>query len=98
MLPSDVESLKNGIIKTSKNEAKAPYNILLLGETGVGKSTFLELIEGVLAGKHLNSFNLDLLDRANDLTNQTHTNSAHLYELSSKNGIVVSPGICEHDD
>ena len=98
MFPSDVESLKNGIIKTSKNEAKAPYNILLLGETGVGKTTFLELIAGVLAGKHLNSFDLDDLDRAIDLTNQTHTDSTHLFELRSKNGIVVSASICEHGD
>ena len=94
VLPSDVESLKNGIIKTSKNEAKAPYNILLLGETGVGKSTFLELIASVLAGKHINPYNLDDLDHTNDLT----TNSVHLYELTSKNGIVVSASICEHVD
>ena len=94
MLPSDVESLRNGIIKTSKNEAKAPYNILLLGETGVGKSTFLELIASVLAGKHINPYNLDDLDHTNDLT----TNSVHLYELTSKNGIVVSASICEHVD
>lgn len=96
MFPSDVESLKNGIIKTSKNEAKAPYNILLLGEAGVGKSTFVELIASVLAGERLNPYNLDVLDRANDLTNQTQTNSTHLYELTSKNGIVVSASICEH--
>ena len=93
MFPSDVESLKNGIIKTSKNETKA-YNILLLGETGVGKSTFLELIASVLAGKHINPYNIDVLDHTNDLT----TNSIQLCELKSKNGIVVSASICEHGD
>ena len=98
MFPSDVESLKNGIIKTSKNEAKAPYNILLLGETGVGKSTFLGLIASVLAGKHINPYNPDVLDHTNNLTNQTQTNSVHLYELTSENGIVVSASICEHGD
>src|SRR5258706_11969600 len=36
---SDVESLKKGIIKTSKNKAKMSYTILLVGETGVGKSS-----------------------------------------------------------
>jgi len=95
---SDVESLKNGIIKTSRNEATAPYNILLLGEPGVGKSTFLELIASVLAGKHINPYNLDILDHTNDLTNQTPTNSAHLYEFTSKNGIVVSTSIYKHGD
>ena len=98
MFPRDVDSLKNGIIKTSKNEAKAVYNIVLLGETGVGKSTFLELITSVLAGKRINPYNPDVVDHTIDLTNENQTDSAHLYELVSKNGIVVSANICEHGD
>ena len=98
MFLSDVESLKNGIIKTSNHEATTPYNILLLGETGVGKTTFLELIASVLTGKHINPYNLDVLNHTNDLTNQTPTNSAHLYEFTSKNGTVVSTSIYKHAD
>jgi predicted GTPase len=93
---SDVESLKYGVIKTSKNEAKAPYNILLLGETHVGKSTFVELIASVLVGKRVNLDELDVLDCTDGLTNQTRTNSPHLYEFTSKNGMLVSATICEH--
>ena len=93
---SDVESLKSGIIKTSKNEPKAVYTILLLGETGVGKTTFLELIASVLAGKSINLYDLEVLDHTNDLTNQN--NSVHLYEFTSKNGIIVSASICEYGE
>lgn len=96
MFLSDVEFLKNGFIKTSKDEAKAPYTIILLGETGVGKTTFIELIASVLVGKRVNLDDLDILDHTDDLTNQTQTNSAHLYEFTSKNGVVVSASICEH--
>lgn len=96
MFPSDVESLKYGFIKTSKDEAQAPYTIILLGETGVGKTTFIELIASVLVGKRINLDDLDILDHTDELTNQTQTNSAPLYEFTSKNGIVVSDSICEH--
>jgi polynucleotide 5'-kinase involved in rRNA processing len=41
-----------GIIKTSaENKAQAPYTILLVGETGTGKSSLLEFIANVLVGK-----------------------------------------------
>ena len=42
-----------GIIKTRTNPAKAPYTILLAGETGVGKSSLLELIANVLHSKDI---------------------------------------------
>jgi Holliday junction resolvasome RuvABC ATP-dependent DNA helicase subunit len=93
---SDVESLKDVVIETPKDMAKTYYNILLLGETGVGKSTFIELIASVLIGKRINLCDLDILDHTNDLTNQSQTNSTHLYEITCENGIVVSTGIREH--
>jgi len=95
-LASDVESLRRGIIKTSKNEAKASYTILLVGETGVGKSSVLEFIANVLAGNDIDHYNLDVLDNTNERggsNNQSQTNSARLYEFTSKNGIVVSVGV-----
>lgn len=56
----------------------------------------MELIASVLIGKHVNLCDLDVLDPTNDLTDESQTNSAHLYKLTSKNGIVVSARICEH--
>jgi len=96
---SDVESLKQGTIEISKNKARAPYTILLVGETGVGKSSLLELIANVLAGNDIGHYNFNTLDHTNERgrsNNQSQTNSAHFYEFTSKNDIVVSSVICEH--
>ena len=84
-----------GIIKTSKNGANRPYTILLVGETGVGKSSLLEFIGNVLAGKDIDQYNFDILDRTNEQggsDNQSQTNASHLYEFTSSNGIIVSVG------
>ena len=90
-----MESLRQGIIKTSRNEARAPYTVLLVGETGVGKSTFLEFIANVLIGNTLACYDFGLLDRTNERPSNSHsqTGSARLYELVSNGGIVVSPSI-----
>jgi len=96
---SDIESLKNGVINVSKNNAKAPYTILLVGEIGVGKSSVLELIANVLAGNDTDNYHFNILDRTNEQggpSNQSQTNSARIYELKSKNGIVVSTNISKH--
>ena len=94
--PSDVGSIKKGIIKQTENGAKAPYIILLVGETGAGKSSFLEFIANVLSGRTLDNYDLSILDRNNEPdvpAYQSKTQHARLYELTSKNGIVVSVGI-----
>ena len=83
---SDVGSLKKGVIKTLNNKANTPYTILLVGETGVGKSSFLELFANVLAGKDIDHYDFDILDP---------TTSTHLYEFKSNNGVVVSTNIFE---
>jgi len=93
LFSSDVESLRKGIIKTSKNKANAPYTILLVGEPGVGKSSVLEFIANILIGNDIDHYNFEFLDRTNEQSgpdNQSQTNSARLYELRSKNGILVS--------
>jgi ABC-type nitrate/sulfonate/bicarbonate transport system ATPase subunit len=95
MSSSDVESLKRGIIRTSKNNVQADYTILLVGETGVGKSTFLEFLANVLTGNDIDRYDFGILDRSNEQhgpSSQSQTNSPRLYELMSHNGIVVSPG------
>ena len=90
---SDVESLKEGIIKTSRNKANMPYTILLVGETGVGKSSALEFLANVLNGNDINYYDFDILDLTNERggsDTQSQTNAPRLYEFTSKNGIKVS--------
>ena len=93
VLSSDVESLKKGIIETFRSKSKAPCTILLLGETGVGKSSFFELVANVFAGNGVDQYNLHILDHTNEQggsNNQSQTKLARLYELTSNNGKVVS--------
>ena len=102
-MASDIESIKGAIVKTSKNNAQAPYTILLVGETGVGKSSVLEFIANVLAGNDIDNYNFDILDHANELGGpdnqmQSQTKSARIYEFTSKNDIVVSIGTYERDE
>ncbi len=98
---SDVASLKQGIIKTAKNQANAPYTILLLGEIGVGKSSALEFIANVLAGNDIDHYNFSILDQSNEQggsNSQSQTNLARIYELTSSNGLMVSTGVFERDE
>ena len=93
-----MESLKKGIITTLGNKAKAPYTLILVGETGVGKSSVFELITNVFAANDNDHCNFRTLDHTNEQggsNNQSQTHSARLYELTSKNGIVVTVGIHE---
>ena len=93
MFSSDVASLRKGIIKTSKNNVQAPYTILLVGQAGVGKSSFLELLANVLTGNNIDHYNFGILDNSNEQSasiHQSRTQFTRLYEITSKNGIVVS--------
>jgi len=58
----------------------------------------LEFIANVLIGNDIDHFNFDILDRTNEQggsDNQSQTNSARVYALTSKNGITVSAGAFE---
>ena len=93
-----MQSLKQGIIKTSKNPVQVPYNILLVGETGVGKSSILEFIANILIGRDIDHYDLEILDPTNEQggsENQSQTKSARLYELRSNNGIIVSASVSD---
>jgi energy-coupling factor transporter ATP-binding protein EcfA2 len=95
-IPSNVEPLKNGIVNISNSKTSVSYNILLVGETGVGKSSLVELIANILTGNDIDHYNFEILDHTNGQggsDHQTQTNSARVYELTSKNGIVVSSGV-----
>ena len=88
-----MESLKKGIIKTSKNMANAPYTIFLVGETGVGKSSVMELIANVLLGKDIGHYDFEILDQTNEqggFDNQSQTKEARFYKFASRSNIVVS--------
>ncbi|SJL03564.1 uncharacterized protein ARMOST_06921 [Armillaria ostoyae] len=52
---NDVESLKKGEVKTDRNKQKE-FTILLVGETGVGKTSFLSLTANVLNGKRPDNY------------------------------------------
>ena len=64
VLSSDVESLKKGIIKTKNNQTS--YTILVVGETGTGKSSLLEIIANVLIGKNVDYYDFGILARSNE--------------------------------
>ena len=51
VLPSDVKSLKKGITETFRSKSRAPYTIPLLGEAGVRKSSFFQLVANVLLAR-----------------------------------------------
>ena len=93
LFSSNVAYLKQGIIQTRAKPEKATYTILLVGETGVGKSSLLQLIANALHGNDVDHYDFNTLDHNNEQggsNNQSQTNSARLYEFTSKNGIVVS--------
>lgn len=80
------------------NKAKAPYTILLVGETGVGKSTVLQLIANVLIGRGINHYDFGILDDTNERGGsemQSQTKSARLYKLQSTNGMEVCTNVSE---
>ena len=77
---------------------QAPYTILLVGETGTGKSSPLEFIANVLNSKNVDCYAFELVDHSNeqgDSNGQSQTNSARVYELASRNGISISATACE---
>ena len=79
--------------------AQAPYTILLVGETGTGKSSILEFIGNVLKAKDADCFDLQILDYGNEQGGSgghSQTNYARIYEFSSTNGILVSSNVCEY--
>ncbi len=72
-----------------------------VGETGKGKTTFLSLLANVLNGQKPQNYE-SFYDRSNESggnVNQSQTNSARLYKLTSRNGIVVhvldTPGLAD---
>ncbi|KAJ7226853.1 hypothetical protein GGX14DRAFT_530807 [Mycena pura] len=97
-----IEDLRKGTIKTKRNKTAAPYTILLVGETGVGKSSVLQLFANVLAGNPAFKYDFSVLNHQNETSGSqasSQTNAAHLYEFVSKNGqklrILDTPGLAD---
>ncbi|PBK60448.1 hypothetical protein ARMSODRAFT_966036 [Armillaria solidipes] len=97
---NDVESLKKGVVKTDRNKQKE-FTILLVGETGVGKTAVLSLIANVLAGKRPDNYK-EFYDPDNEVggtQKHSQTKSARIYTLKSVNGVTVrildSPGLAD---
>jgi len=89
VLLSGANFLEHGIVRTAKNKANAPYTIVLVGETGVGKTSLLKFIANVLLGNDFDHYHLDILDRLPNKRVLGQTGSSHLYEITSVNGILV---------
>ncbi|KAK0429728.1 hypothetical protein EV421DRAFT_1946432 [Armillaria borealis] len=93
-------SLIKGEVKTDRNKQKE-FTILLVGETGVGKTAVLSLIANVLAGKRPDNYK-EFYDPDNEVggtQKHSQTKSARVYTLKSVNGVTVrildSPGLAD---
>jgi AIG1 family len=84
-----------------KRKKKESVTIIIVGETGVGKTAFMDLLANVCAGRSVNQFciehnrnNESNLDR-----NQSQTNEAIMYTFDRRDGVQLrildTPGLCD---
>ena len=86
-MSSDLVSLRQGIVKTSRNKETAGYTVLLVGQTSVGTSSLVNLITTALLGQ---SIVTNVLMGTVDYPNQ---GSRQFHEITSRNGVLVSANI-----
>ncbi|KAK2459282.1 hypothetical protein APHAL10511_008703 [Amanita phalloides] len=93
-------NLGQGIIQTNKNRSKE-FTILLVGETGTGKTSFLSLLANVAVGHkphEFMNFHDDSIE-AGGGPKHSQINMAKAYEFTSINGIKIiildTPGLAD---
>ncbi|GJE97664.1 hypothetical protein PsYK624_138850 [Phanerochaete sordida] len=96
---NDPASLRQGIVRSPSH--RFDYTVLLVGETGVGKTSFLSLLANILAGHKPDEY-VDLNDPENEQVGSpqhSQTKAAKVYELTTKNGILLrildTPGLSD---
>jgi tRNA A37 threonylcarbamoyladenosine biosynthesis protein TsaE len=80
----------------SENKTNKRYTILLVGEAGVGKATFLQLIANVLVGNDTDHYDFDILEHYKEQNGPT--DSVHVYKVTSNNRIEVSDSVYERGE
>ncbi|KAF8634980.1 hypothetical protein AX17_004054 [Amanita inopinata Kibby_2008] len=94
------ETLSKGVIVTQKNKFKE-FTILLVGETGTGKTSLLNLFGNIVAGRAPQDYEFfnDDSNEAGGGEKQSQTNSAKLYKFESNNKvkfqILDTPGLAD---
>ncbi|KAF8307717.1 hypothetical protein DL93DRAFT_2171529 [Clavulina sp. PMI_390] len=96
---STVEDLSQGRLATDPKKNRTSFTILIVGETGVGKTSVLNMFYNVLSGNgpyNLKSIN-DEENEGSKSQLQSQTESAKSYTFTSKNGvdftIIDTPGL-----
>ncbi|KAF8333284.1 hypothetical protein F5887DRAFT_893774 [Amanita rubescens] len=94
------ERLGRGIIKTDRNKSKQ-FTILLVGETGTGKTSLLSLLGNIVVGRKPEQFVTfhDISIEAGGGEKQSQTNEAKVYKFRSRNGVRITildtPGLAD---
>jgi hypothetical protein len=80
---------------------KGTMTIILVGETGVGKTAFMSLLANVCAGRQIDEFRLEhnTANESNLSKSQSQTNEAVMYTFKRYDGctlrILDTPGLCD---
>jgi AIG1 family len=80
---------------------KRTMTIILVGETGVGKTAFMSLLANICVGRQVDEFRLEhnTLNESNLSKNQSQTNTAMMYTFKRHDKctlrILDTPGLCD---
>ena len=89
-MSSDIVSLRRRVVKLSNDMGNMPYTILLVGETGFGRSLLIKFISNALLGNYIDHYDLDIINEGPPYVGME---LPHLYEVTSNNGVLVSANV-----